>query len=167
MLGSIMKILVTGPHRCGKSAYAERKLADSATSLAYFGTLDRKPGNEQRIIEHQRRRDERWVLLERSQDIQADLRDLTAVLRERPLLIDGLYLFVEGMLLIGMRIHSVREQICRLLNLPGSRWIVVDPVWRTFISDIDGSFADAMREIHIALAENCGAACLPIAGSRD
>jgi len=89
-----VKALVTGGVRSGKSAYAERLLADHAdvTYVAPGPTGDGDPDWAARIVAHRERRPASWTTRE--------TRDLATAVREAtgPVLVDCLGTWVTGVL---------------------------------------------------------------------
>jgi adenosylcobinamide kinase/adenosylcobinamide-phosphate guanylyltransferase len=81
-------LLVLGGARSGKSAYAERRVADSGTAdVAYVATmLLGDPDVDARIATHRARRPESWSTVEATGDLGAAVREATS---HAAVLLDG------------------------------------------------------------------------------
>ena len=103
--------LILGGARSGKSGFAEQlalSLTDSPTYVATSRIWD--DGHQQRIYEHQARRDERWQTIEEPIELSATLATLNGVV-----LVDCLSLWVTNMMFDDHDVLAQADALCALL----------------------------------------------------
>jgi adenosylcobinamide kinase/adenosylcobinamide-phosphate guanylyltransferase len=92
--------LVLGGARSGKSAYAEKLVAESGLAATYIATAEaRDEEMQERIKEHRARRDKEWRTVEAPLDLE---RAVKAEAGEgRAVLVDCLTLWASNLMLVG------------------------------------------------------------------
>ena len=115
--------LVLGGARSGKSAHAERLLAETPPPWTYIATAQAFDAEmEQRIAEHRARRDHRWHTLDAPLETASAVEALP---QGTPLLLDCLTLWLTNQMLGG---HDVEAESARLVEVLSARcgpWVVV------------------------------------------
>jgi adenosylcobinamide kinase/adenosylcobinamide-phosphate guanylyltransferase len=107
-------ILVTGGARSGKSKYAEQRAEELGTRRLYVATAEAKDEEmTQRIVEHQKRRGNRWAAVEEPVELAEAL--LAWRRRTDCALVDCLTLWLSN-LLIGSDPKYVQEKVEELVK---------------------------------------------------
>lgn len=106
---NVMKELVIGGIRSGKSAYAEHRAAQSKMPVTYFATATAGDGEMARRIErHRARRPESWAVVEEPIHLAAALRAHAAP--DRCLLVDCLTLWMTNLLCAGNHFDLLEKE---------------------------------------------------------
>jgi adenosylcobinamide kinase / adenosylcobinamide-phosphate guanylyltransferase len=115
--------LVIGGARSGKSAHAERLIAELAPPWTYIATAQAFDDEmRERIALHQRRRDERWRTVEAPLDLVAALAGTEP---GAPVLVDCLTLWLSNHMLAEHDLDAECRRLEQELAWPKGRWVVV------------------------------------------
>jgi adenosylcobinamide kinase/adenosylcobinamide-phosphate guanylyltransferase len=147
-------VLVLGGARSGKSAYAERLVAESGLERVYVATAE--PGDPEmaeRIAHHRSRRGGDWRTVEEA----AQLEDvLEAEAREgRAILVDCLTLWLSNLMLAGLEVEARSQRLSLLISrLPGLLVLVSNEVGLGVVPDtpLGRRFRDAQGRLNQAMA---------------
>src|SRR5580765_6171187 len=91
----ILRVLVTGRNRSGKSLFAERLVTAHKAKYFYFATLERTPRNLSRIRNHEGRRDGNCCVYEATGSVVDDIETLSSNVKEaQTVLLDGLSIYL-------------------------------------------------------------------------
>ncbi len=164
----MMKTLILGGVKSGKSRLAERLAGDSGMPVTYLATAN--PGDKEmrlRIAEHRARRPPDWRLVEEPVHLAGALKKHAAP--ERCLLVDCLTLWLTQLLIAEDAALLQRERralLDALPNLPG-RLIMVSNETNmgiTPMGELSRRFCDESGRLHQALAQRCDRVILTVAG---
>ena len=147
-------VLVLGGARSGKSAHAERLVAESGLERVYVATGE--PGDPEmaeRIAHHRRRRGDDW----RTVEAPIELEDvLEGEAREgRALLVDCLTLWLSNLMLAGLEVEARSQRLSVLMSqLPGLLVFVSNEVGLGLVPDtqLGRRFRDAQGRLNQAIA---------------
>lgn len=170
-----MRELILGGARSGKSAYAERRAADSGLEVVMVVTAEAGDGEmAERIARHRANRPADWAVVEAPLDLAQALRDTAAP--GRFLVVDCLTLWLSNLLMdldeqrgAPLPARFIRERTALLDTLPGLPghialvsnevgWGVV-PMGR-----LSRVFVDEAGRLHQAIAAACEQVTLVAAG---
>lgn len=158
--------LVLGGARSGKSAYAERLVAETGAGL-YLATAEARDGEmAERIRQHQERRGAGWDTVEEPLALADALR--THARADRPILVDCLTLWLSNLLAAGDdRLDAeTRALLNTLPSLPGQVLLVSNEVGQGIVpvNPLARRFRDEAGRLHQAVARLCGRVTLVVAG---
>lgn len=164
----IVKELILGGVRSGKSRIAEQHAIDSGLDVVYVATaqvLDEEM--RQRVAHHQARRPENWRLIEAGGDLAAVLQREAAI--GRCVLVDCLTLWLTQLLCEGDEALLRREvsELLRLLpGLPGRIILVSNEtnMGVTPMGELSRKYCDEMGRLHQQLGSICERVTLTVAG---
>ena len=143
-------MLVLGGARSGKSNYAERLVIESGLEPVYLATAQAGDAEmEERIAQHQARRDSSWRTIEESEALEAAL--ATQAQADRAVLVDCLTLWLSNLLLAGADVETrVRGLRDTLTALPGLLVLVSNEVGMGIIPDnaLGRRFRDAQGRLN-------------------
>jgi adenosylcobinamide kinase/adenosylcobinamide-phosphate guanylyltransferase len=147
-------VLVLGGARSGKSAYAERLVAESGLERVYVATAE--PGDPEmaeRIAQHRSRRSRDWRTIEAPTQLEDVLK---AEAREgRAVLVDCLTLWLSNLMLAGLDVEARSERFLLLMSrLPGLLVFVSNEVGLGVVPDnpLGRRFRDAQGRLNQAVA---------------
>jgi len=150
-----MRLLITGPNKCGKSLKAENILTSLSQNLVYIATLPRLEENIERINNHLLRRDSRWQTYELNGDWAYDYSRLYRLFNDgHPVLLDGLSIMIWQSLnyCSNQRRHealrSITFLLIDLLKNSSSDWIIVDADPLQINQVLPSSFYKTIRDTH-------------------
>jgi adenosylcobinamide kinase/adenosylcobinamide-phosphate guanylyltransferase len=165
----IMKELILGGARSGKSSLAERSAKASGLSLIYVATG--QAGDKEmaeRIVHHQERRGDEWQLIEEPVQLAETLKaNATA---DTCILVDCLTLWLSNCLFADEDGHTWEQQKQTLLDcletLPGHIIFVGNETGMGVIpmGEISRRFVDENGWLHQSLAQRCNKVTLTVAG---
>jgi adenosylcobinamide kinase/adenosylcobinamide-phosphate guanylyltransferase len=147
-------VLVLGGARSGKSAYAERLVAESGLQRVYVATgAPGDPEMAERIVQHRSRRGDDWRTVEAPMQLEDALE---AEAREgRAVLVDCLTLWVSNLMLAGLDVEARSERLLLLMSrLPGLLVFVSNEVGLGVVPDnpLGRRFRDAQGRLNQAVA---------------
>lgn len=175
-----MRELVIGGTRSGKSAYAEKRAAQSGLRVTYFATATAGDAEMSRRIErHRSRRPDTWGLVEEPVHLAAALKAHAAP--DQCLIVDCLTLWLTNLLCAGndfsapgtdFRINydllaQEREQLLSVLpKLSGTIILVSSEVGMGIVpmGELSRVFSDEAGLLNQAVAEQCELVTLVVAG---
>jgi len=147
-------VLVLGGARSGKSAYAERLVAESGLDRVYVATGE--PGDPEmaeRIAHHRSRRGDDWRTVEAPTQLEDVLK---AEAREgRAVLVDCLTLWLSNLMLAGLEVEARSQRLSLLMSrLPGLLVFVSNEVGLGVVPDtpLGRRFRDAQGRLNQAVA---------------
>ncbi|MDW6020541.1 bifunctional adenosylcobinamide kinase/adenosylcobinamide-phosphate guanylyltransferase [Mesorhizobium sp. BAC0120] len=115
--------LIIGGARSGKSAHAERLVAELEPPWTYIATAEAYDDEmRERIAMHQTRRDERWRTLDAPLDLAGALEGIT---EGAPVLVDCLTLWLTNHMLAGHDLEAECRRLLEVLTKPRGAWFVV------------------------------------------
>lgn len=168
-----MRTLVLGGTRSGKSAYAERLLADAAR-VNYLATAPERPDDtewQSRVETHQRRRPAAWRTVECGVRPQLLPHLLRQAGPDDALLVDDLGAWVTALYdAAGWAPEAVEKPLSDLvaaLRETSGRVVLVSPeVGLSVVPDNRAAriFADAVGTVNRTVAEVCDGVVLVVAG---
>lgn len=148
-------LLVLGGARSGKSAYAERQVAESGLERAYLATAEARDGEmAERIAHHRARRGEAWRTVEEPERLEQALAENAG--EGRAVLVDCLTLWLSNLLLSGADVEARGAALCRIARtLPGLLVFVSNEVGLGLVPEtpLGRNFRDAQGRLNQALAE--------------
>ena len=122
-LGDHQLTFILGGARSGKSTHAEALVTLQPPPWTYIATAQIRDGEmADRIAEHQRRRDERWQLIEANLELPEILGSLPD---DRPVLIDCLTLWLSNVMLAELDLIHKFDELIDVLSKPRGPWFVV------------------------------------------
>ncbi len=176
----VIKQLVIGGVRSGKSAYAEQRAKQSGMPVTYFATASARDAEmESRIARHRERRPVDWVLVEEPV-LLADML-LRHAAPNRCLIVDCLTLWLTNLLCAGndfnapafeFRVNDSllareRDKLLEVLpNLPGSIILVSSEVGMGIVpmGELSRVFCDEAGLLNQSVAEICDCVTWVVAG---
>jgi adenosylcobinamide kinase / adenosylcobinamide-phosphate guanylyltransferase len=147
-------VLVLGGARSGKSAYAERLVAESGLERVYVATGE--PGDPEmaeRIAHHRSRRGDDWRTVEAPTQLE-DVLEAEAT-EGRAVLVDCLTLWLSNLMLTGLDVEARSERLSLLMSrLPGLLVFVSNEVGLGVVPDnrLGRRFRDAQGRLNQAVA---------------
>jgi adenosylcobinamide kinase/adenosylcobinamide-phosphate guanylyltransferase len=164
----LMKRLILGGVRSGKSRLAEGLARESGLPVTYLATA--LPGDaemEARIEAHRARRPRHWLIVEEPYRLAEALQQHAEV--RRCLLVECLTLWLTNLLLDADSQRYERERqalLDGLPNLPGEIILVANETNMGVIpmGEVSRRFCDESGWLHQALAECCDQVLLTVAG---
>ncbi len=128
-------ILVLGGARSGKSAFAERLMAQSGLAKIYLATSQIFDGEmEERVDLHRARRGEDWHLVEEPVDLGGALAQHAC--EDGAILVDCLTLWVTNLMMAEANIATLGDDLAaRLQALPGTVVLVSNEVGQGIVPD--------------------------------
>jgi adenosylcobinamide kinase/adenosylcobinamide-phosphate guanylyltransferase len=159
-------VLVLGGARSGKSAYAERLVAESGLERVYVATGE--PGDPEmaeRIAHHRRRRGDDWRTVEAPTQLE-DVLEAEAT-EGRAVLVDCLTLWLSNLMLAGLDVEARSERLSLLMSrLPGLLVFVSNEVGLGVVPDnpLGRRFRDAQGRLNQAIARAADRVILMAAG---
>jgi len=161
-------VLITGGARSGKSRYAEERAAKAGPRLLYLATAEAKDEEmAQRIAEHKKRRESRWVTVEEPEEVAATL------LGQRGgadcAVVDCLTLWISNLLIRQDEeavIKKVEELIERLPLLDFQVFLVTNEVGSAIVPDnpLARKFRDLVGWTNQRVAQAADEVVLMVAG---
>jgi adenosylcobinamide kinase/adenosylcobinamide-phosphate guanylyltransferase len=147
-------VLVLGGARSGKSAYAERLVAESGLERVYVATAE--PGDAEmmeRIAQHRSRRGDDWRTVEAPTQLE-DVLEAEAG-EGRAILVDCLTLWLSNLMLAGLEAEARSQSLSLLMSrLPGLLVLVSNEVGLGVVPDtpLGRRFRDAQGRLNQAVA---------------
>ncbi|MDS4031587.1 MAG: bifunctional adenosylcobinamide kinase/adenosylcobinamide-phosphate guanylyltransferase [Candidatus Contendobacter sp.] len=162
-----MKEFILGGARSGKSAFAQRRAADSGLGVTYLATAQAGDVEmAERIARHRAERPDHWALVEEPLALAATLRAHAAP--NRCLLVDCLTLWLGNLLAAGddALAAEVRALLTVLPTLPGHLLLVSNEVGHGIVpaNPLARRFRDEAGHLHQAVAQCCDRVSFVIAG---
>lgn len=170
-----MRELILGGARSGKSAYAERRAADSGLEVVMVVTAEAGDGEmAERIARHRANRPADWTVVEAPLGLAQALRDTAAP--DRFLVVDCLTLWLSNLLmdldeqrsapLPERFVHERNALLETLPGLPGRIALVSNEVgWGVVpMGRLSRVFVDEAGRLHQAIAGVCEQVTLVAAG---
>jgi adenosylcobinamide kinase/adenosylcobinamide-phosphate guanylyltransferase len=147
-------VLVLGGARSGKSAYAEKLVAESGLEAVYVATA--AAGDEEmaeRVAEHKARRDPSWRTIEASEALEDALQHETG--EGRAMLVDCLTLWLSNIMLAGADIETRSSALAQTAaRAPGLRVFVSNEVGLGLVPEtaLGRRFRDAQGRLNQKMA---------------
>ena len=148
-------VLVLGGARSGKSAYAERLVAESGLDRVYVATGE--PGDSEmaeRIAHHRSRRGGSWRTIEEPTRLEEVLQGEAG--EGRAVLVDCLTLWLSNLLLAGADVEARSRRLSMLMSrLPGLLVLVSNEVGLGVVPDtpLGRRFRDVQGRLNQAVAQ--------------
>ena len=148
-------VLVLGGARSGKSAYAERLVADSGLERIYLATAE--AGDDEmaeRIVHHKARRGQNWRTLEETDRLEELLVESAG--EGRGVLVDCLTLWLSNLMFSGADLEARGTALCRTAKtLPGLVVFVSNEVGLGLVPEtlLGRRFRDAQGRLNQAVAQ--------------
>jgi adenosylcobinamide kinase/adenosylcobinamide-phosphate guanylyltransferase len=146
--------LVLGGARSGKSAYAEKLVAESGLTPVYIATAEARDAEmAERIAEHRAQRDPAWRTVEAPQALEAALGESAG--EGRAVLVDCLTLWLSNLMFSGADIEARTHSLCEAARrLPGLTVFVSNEVGLGLVPDtpLGRRFRDAQGRLNQAVA---------------
>ncbi len=154
-----------GGARSGKSAHAERLVAELPAPWTYIATAQAFDTEMvERIARHRARRDERWQTVDAPHDLAAAI---AVVPDGRPLLVDCLTLWLSNRMLAGADVEAEGAALADLLSRPRGPWFAVsNEVGLGIVPDtpLGRRFRDAQGRLNQRAAAAADSVLLMVAG---
>ncbi|MDG4598208.1 MAG: bifunctional adenosylcobinamide kinase/adenosylcobinamide-phosphate guanylyltransferase [Candidatus Contendobacter sp.] len=162
-----MKEFILGGARSGKSAFAQRRAADSGFGVTYLATAQAGDAEmAERIARHRAERPGHWALVEEPLALAAALRAHAAP--SRCLLVDCLTLWLGNLLAAGDDALAAETQalLTVLPTLPGHILLVSNEVGQGIVpaNPLARRFRDEAGRLHQTVAQCCDRVSFVIAG---
>ncbi|MBV1934587.1 MAG: bifunctional adenosylcobinamide kinase/adenosylcobinamide-phosphate guanylyltransferase [Parvibaculaceae bacterium] len=158
--------LVLGGARSGKSRYGEQLVERASGQHVYVATAQAWDGEmEDRIVHHQNRRGDTWVLIEEPLALADLLR--TKISENQIVLVDCLTLWLSNLMGAEKNIEtSVDDLIEAVRTCKGRAVFISNEVGQGIVPDnaMARLFRDEAGRMHQRLAEVCDAAIMVVAG---
>ncbi|MFO1039144.1 MAG: bifunctional adenosylcobinamide kinase/adenosylcobinamide-phosphate guanylyltransferase [Geminicoccaceae bacterium] len=158
--------LVLGGQRSGKSAFAERLVADTRVPVTYVATAQAFDGEMvDRIEQHRARRPSDWTTVEASVDLAVTLQEVCRP--ETAVLVDCLTLWLTNLMLAERDIAAETASLVELLpQLPGRLVLVSVEVGQGVVpaNAMARAFVDHAGRLHQAIAALADRVVLVVAG---
>ena len=163
----LMKELILGGARSGKSAFAQRQALASGFAVTYLATAEAGDAEmATRIAHHRAERPADWGLVEEPLALAAALR--AHATPDRCLLVDCLTLWLNNLLAAGdTTLHQELDALLTTLpTLPGRILLVSNEVGQGIVplNPLARRFRDEAGRLHQAVAACCDRVSLVIAG---
>jgi adenosylcobinamide kinase/adenosylcobinamide-phosphate guanylyltransferase len=167
---SIMKQLILGGARSGKSSLAEQLAQASGKNVIYFATANTDESDTEmsaRIAQHQQQRPESWPTIEAPLKLAYQLQQQTS--DKHCLLVDCLTLWLSNCLFHSDKIFWSKQKQALLDTVPtlaGDIIFVSNEVGSGVVplGEINRRFVDESGFLHQALAAQCDRVILTAAG---
>jgi adenosylcobinamide kinase/adenosylcobinamide-phosphate guanylyltransferase len=157
--------LVIGGARSGKSAHAEKLIAELAPPWTYIATAQAFDDEmRERIALHQGRRDGRWRTVEAPLDLVGALE---GVGEGAPILVDCLTLWLTNHMLAEHDLEHESRRLCETLSVPkGPRFLVANEVGMGIVPDnaLARRFRDEAGRLNQRIAALADRVVLMVAG---
>jgi len=148
-------LLVLGGARSGKSAYAERQVAESGLDRAYIATAEARDGEmAERIAHHRARRGTAWRTVEEPDRLEQALAQNAG--EGRAVLVDCLTLWLSNLMHAGADVEARGAALCRIARtLSGLLVFVSNEVGLGLVPDtpLGRNFRDAQGRLNQAVAK--------------
>ncbi|VAX06699.1 Adenosylcobinamide kinase / Adenosylcobinamide-phosphate guanylyltransferase [hydrothermal vent metagenome] len=164
----MMKTLILGGVRSGKSRLAEQYARASGLNITYIATATvQDQPMQQRVDQHRKHRPAEWSLIEEPLALADTLRQQAGA--ERLLLIECLTLWLTNLLMLKDegRLEQEREALLQCLpNLPGEIILVSNETGLGIIplGELSRRFCDEAGVLHQQIAQACDRVILTVAG---
>ncbi len=165
---TIMKELILGGVRSGKSRLAEQHALASGLEVFYIATATAEDDEmQQRIVHHRQQRPSTWRLIEEPLELATVLQQHAA--EDRCLLVDCLTLWLTNLLLAEDASLLARERdalLEQLQGLPGHIILVSNETGMGIVpqGELARCFGDEAGRLHQNLAQICDRVILTVAG---
>ena len=162
----MMKLLVLGGARSGKSAYAEARADSHQGPLFYIATAEPRDGEmDERIRLHQDRRGPRWQTHEEALELVSLLDKIAR--EDGFILVDCLTLWLSNLMFAERDIAQEGQRLAdRLPSLPGQICFVSNEVGQGIVPDnkLARDFRDHAGRLHQQMAKACDEVVFVTAG---